>query len=77
MSSSGSSEDQPERSIDEVVSLLESEIERLKESLETHRLSNNPHRRDLIRWHVRTLDERQDALEELQKLVLSRQNSGS
>ena len=71
----GSSEDQLERSIDQVVSLLEAEIERLKESLETFRLSNNPNRGDLIHWHVRTLDERQDALEELQKLILSRQKS--
>ena len=68
----GSSEDQLERSIDQVVSLLAAEIERLKESLEAFRLSNNPNRSDLIRWHVRTLDERQDALEELQKLMLSR-----
>ncbi len=70
-----SSEDQLERSIDEVISLLESEIERLKESLETFRLSENPNRSELIRWHVRTLDERQDALEELQRLVLARRNS--
>ncbi len=70
-----SSEDQLERSIDQVVSLLEAEIERLKESLETYRLSNSPNRDEIIRGHVRTLDERQDALEELQKLLLASQNS--
>ena len=62
-------------SIDDVISLLESEIERLKESLETYRLTKNPNRDEIIRWHVRTLDERQDALEELLDLVLARKNS--
>ncbi len=61
-------------SIDDVISLLESEIERLKESLETYRLTKNPNRDEIIRWHVRTLDERQDALEELLDLVLARKN---
>ena len=67
-----SNKDQLERSIDEVVSLLESEIERLKVSLETYRLSNNPKRDEIIRWHVRTLDERQDSLDELRELLLAR-----
>ncbi|MCZ6641723.1 MAG: hypothetical protein O7F71_09110 [Gammaproteobacteria bacterium] len=62
--------------IDNVISLLESDIERLKESLETYRLTKSPNRDELIRWHVRTLDERQDALEELLGLVLARKNSG-
>ncbi len=71
-----SSEDHLERPINEVISLLESEIERLKESLETYRLSNAPNRDEIIRGHVRTLDERQDALAELQKLLLASRNSG-
>ena len=71
-----SSEDHLERPINEVISLLESEIERLKESLETYRLSNSPNRDEIIRRHVRTLDERQDVLEELQKLLLASRNSG-
>jgi Arc/MetJ-type ribon-helix-helix transcriptional regulator len=71
-----SSEDHLERPINEVISLLESEIERLKESLETYRLSNSPNRDEIIRRHVRTLDERQDALAELQKLLLASRNSG-
>ncbi len=54
---------------------MESEIERLKESLETDRLTKNPNRDEIIRWHVRTLDERQDALEELLGLVLARKNT--
>ncbi len=71
-----SSEDHLERPINEVISLLESEIERLKESLEIYRLSNSPNRDEIIRRHVRTLDERQDALAELQKLLLASRNSG-
>ena len=70
-----SCEDHLERPINEVISLLESEIERLKESLETYRLLDSPNRDEIIRGHVRTLDERQDALEELQKLLLASQNS--
>lgn len=71
----GDSEDNLNRSIDDVVVLLEREIERLKESLETYRLSSNPSRKEIIRWHVRTLDERQDALEDLQDLLQARQRS--
>ena len=64
------------RSLDDVVSLLEREIRRLQESLETYRLSNHPSRNEIIRWHVRTLDERQDALERLRAMALS-QRGGS
>lgn len=64
------------RSLDEVIELLEREIERLKQSLETYRLSEHPKRDEIIRWHVRTLDERQDALEDLRAMLLS-QDSGS
>jgi len=61
------------RSLDDVISLLEREIRRLRESLETYRLSDHPERNEIIRWHVRTLDERQDALEQLQAMLLARQ----
>ena len=56
-------------SLDDVIVLLEREIERLKESLETIRLSTHPDRAQLIRWHVQTLDERQDALEQMKQLI--------
>lgn len=59
------------RSLDDVFELLEREIARLKESLETYRLSNHPNRREIIRWHIRTLDERQDALEKLQEMIVA------
>ena len=63
------------RSLDDVVELLAREIERLKESLETYRLSRHPKRQEIIRWHVHTLDERQDALEELQAMLLAQRES--
>lgn len=63
------------RSLDDVIDLLEKEIERLKESLETYRLSSHPNRQEMIRWHIRTLDERQDALEKLQEMILAEKQS--
>ncbi len=57
------------RSLDDVIELLEREVERLKESLETYRLSDHPRRSEIIRWHVKSLDQRQDALEELRELL--------
>lgn len=62
------------RSLDDVISLLEREIRQLKESLETYRLSNHPSRNEIIRWHVRTLDERQDALERLRAMLLTQRD---
>jgi len=61
------------RSLDDVIAMLEREIRRLKESLETYRLSEHPKRGEIIRWHVRTLDERQDALEQLRTMLLAQQ----
>ena len=63
------------RSLDDVISLLEREIRRLKESLETYRLSKHPNRNEIIRWHVRTLDERQDALERLRVMLLAQDDT--
>ncbi len=56
-------------SLDDVIVLLEREIERLKESLETIRLSTHSDRNALIRWHIQTLDERQDALDQMKQLI--------
>lgn len=64
------------QSIDDVIDLLEREIERLQASLETYRLSDHPRRGDIIRWHVKSLDERHDALEELRALVMAQHDSG-
>jgi hypothetical protein len=57
------------RSLDDVVRLLEREIERLKASLEVFRLSEHPQRADIIRWHIRALDDRQDALDDMKRLL--------
>lgn len=64
------------QSLDDVLVLLEREIERLKASLTTYRLSEHPQRAEIIRWHVKSLDERQDALEELQTLIMAQRDSG-
>lgn len=66
-------DDHLNRSLDDVINLLEREIERLKASLESYRLSEHPQRGEIVRWHVRTLDERQDALEDLQSLIIAEQ----
>lgn len=65
------------RSLDDVISLLELEIRRLKESLETYRLSNHPKRNEIIRWHVHTLDERQDALERVRAMLLAERDDSN
>jgi len=70
-------DDHLNRSLDDVISLLEREIDRLKTSLETYRLSTHPERAEIVRWHVRTLDERQDALEELQSLIIAEQQGNA
>ena len=62
---------QVNNSLDDVIALLEREIERLQVSLETIRLSNHPERAALIRWHIRTLDERQDALDRMKALLIA------
>ena len=56
--------------VEDVIILLEREIERLKVSLDNFRMSEHPNRQELIRWHVRALDERQDTLESLKRTVL-------
>jgi hypothetical protein len=61
------------QSLDDVILLLEREIERLKESLEVYRATPHPQRGEIIRWHVRTLDERQDALERLRLMLLAQE----
>ena len=70
-------DDHLNRSLDDVIELLEREIERLKMSLETYRLSSHPERAEIVRWHVRTLDERQDALEETQSLIIAEQQGNA
>ncbi len=63
------------QTLGDVIELLEQEIERLKVSLDNYRLSRHPHRQELVRWHVRALDERQDALEDLKQMVLAERDT--
>lgn len=64
-------------SLDDVILLLEREIERLKESLTLFRQSDRPDRNEIVRWHIRTLDERQDALESMKALIVETRPPGS
>ncbi len=65
-------EDPPlNETLDDVILLLEREIVRLKSSLETFRLTNRPNQEEIIRWHVRTLDARQDTLDDLKELLMA------
>jgi len=64
-------DEQINNSLDDVIALLEREIERLQVSLETIRLSDHPERTALIRWHIRSLDERQDALDRMKALLIA------
>jgi hypothetical protein len=58
--------------LDDLISLLEREVERLQESLEIYRLSqHHPERHRIVRWHILALDERQDALEEMKARLLA------
>ena len=64
--------DSAELTLDDVILLLEREVERLKESLETYRSLDHPQKTQIIRWHVRRLDERQDRLDELKSMLRAR-----
>jgi hypothetical protein len=69
-------EDSFNRSLDDAIELLEREVERLRASLEVYRQLEHPQRADIIRWHIKTLDRRQDALEQLRAMLLARQTPG-
>jgi hypothetical protein len=57
--------------LDDAIMLLQSELERLRVVLETCRRIDHPKRNALVRWHVRRIDRRQDALEKLQAMVVA------
>ncbi len=56
-------------SLHDVLDLLAAQVEKLKASLEFHRLSN-PDKTDVIRWHVEQIDQRQDRMEEVKQMIL-------
>ena len=55
----------------EVLDLMSQQVERLKASLEFFRLSDHQNKDEIIRWHVREIDERQDRMDELKALILA------
>ena len=60
------------RSLGDVLDLLASQVEYLKESLEFLRLSSDVEERDAkIRWHVQQIDLRQDRMEEIKVMILA------
>jgi hypothetical protein len=65
-------EAQVNRSLDDAIELMQAEVERLKASLETCRRLDHPRRGELVRWHVLRLDQREDALAQLQAMLLAR-----
>ena len=58
-----------------VLDLMGQEIERLKLALETYRQSDHPDKDELVRWHVREIDERQDRLESLKQIYLAQRGA--
>lgn len=55
------------RSIEDVVSLMEQEVERLKLALDALRLARAAPQR--IRWHIDQIDHRQLVLDELRRMI--------
>jgi hypothetical protein len=61
--------------LDDAIELLQGELERLKLALETFRRLDHPRRNELVRWHVRSIDRRQDALDQLHAMVIAERQS--
>ncbi len=55
--------DEPNRSLDELIELMERELQRLEVSLETHLLVGKEESHADILWHRRAIAERRKALE--------------
>jgi hypothetical protein len=67
---------QANRTLDEAAALLQREMDRLKASLETCRLLDHPRRNELVRWHVRRLDQREEALAQLKSMISANRAPG-
>ena len=59
------------RSLDDAIVLLQGEVDRLEAILETCRRLDHPRRAELVRWHVQRIDRRQDALAQLQAMLVA------
>ena len=68
---------QVNRTLDDAIQLLQDEVERLKAALETCRGLEHPRRNELVRWHVHSIDRRQDALEQLHAMVIAGREPGA
>ncbi len=58
--------DEPNRSVDELIDMMERELERLEVSLETHRLVGKPETHPDVIWHLEAIADRKAALRNLQ-----------
>ena len=65
---------QPNNDLYDVMNLLVAEVERLKEALEFYRMSDVENKDTLVRQHVRQIDERQDRLDEVKRMIVTRQD---
>ena len=63
--------------LDDAIELLQGELERLQAALEACRQLDHPRRNQLVRWHVRRIDRRQDALEQLHAMIVARREPGA
>ena len=70
-------EEQVNLTLDNAIELLQEELERLTVALETCRRLDHPRRAELVRWHVRRVDQRQDALDKLQAMLLADREPGT
>jgi hypothetical protein len=59
------------RTLDDAIVLLQGELDRLQATLETCRRLDHPRRAELVRWHVQRIDRRQDALAQLQAMLVA------
>ena len=64
--------DETNVTLEDVLRLLESELERLKLELDNLRLSRHPQREALIRQLVQEIDLRQSRVDEIRDLILAR-----
>ena len=64
-------DDELNTNLHEVLDLMSQQVERLKVSLDFFRLAEHENKEQIIRWHVREIDERQDRMDELKALILA------
>ena len=69
--------DEPDNErLEDVVRLLRDEVERLELQLDNQRLLDHPQKDAIVRDLIRTIDARQDRLDELLALIRARDGAG-